>query len=57
MTKHEFLRGMGMGMVAGAALGMAMAPKKRKMNLKKAAGRAIQTVGEAVENISDAMDM
>ena len=32
-------------------------PKKRKMNLKKAAGRAIQSVGEAVENISDAMDM
>ena len=57
MTKHEFLRGMGMGMVAGAALGMAMAPKRRKMNLKKAANKAIHSVGNAMENMTDAMDL
>lgn len=57
MTKHEFMRGMGLGMAAGAALGMALAPKKKKTNLKKAAGRAIKSVGEVVENITDAMDM
>ena len=56
MEQHQFLKGVGIGMAAGAALGMAMAPKK-KTNLKKAAGRAIKTVGEVVENISAAIAM
>lgn len=57
MTKHEFLRGMGMGMVAGAALGMAMAPQRRKMNLKKAANKAMRSMGSAMENITESMDL
>lgn len=56
MTKHEFLRGMGLGMAAGAALGMALAPRRRHMDLKKAASQAVKSVGEAVESLSDAMD-
>ena len=56
MEQHHFLKGMGLGMAAGAALAMAVAPRK-KSNLKKAAGRAIKTVGEVVENISEAIDM
>ena len=44
MTKHAFLEGMGMGIIAGAAIGMAVAakgmqnPDMRRMD-KKAARR------------------
>ena len=37
MKEHDFAKGMGLGMLAGAAAGMLMAPKK-KYNVKKAAG-------------------
>lgn len=57
MTKRAWMRGMGLGLAAGAALGMALSPEKKRKNLKKVAGKAIKSVGEAVENISDAMDM
>lgn len=44
MTKHAFLEGMGMGIIAGAAIGMAVAaksmqsPDMRRMAKKAAAG-------------------
>ncbi len=56
MTRHGFMRGMGLGMAAGAVLAASLVPRK-KTSLKKAAGKAIKSVGEAVENISDAMDL
>ena len=38
MTKHAFLEGMGRGILAGAAIGMAVAAKpKGKMDMQKAA--------------------
>lgn len=51
MSEHEFAKGMGLGMLAGVAMGMAMAPKKR-CNMKKAAGKAIKTVGQVMEDLS-----
>ncbi len=51
MKEHGFLKGMGLGMVAGAALGAAMMPK-RKPNLKRAAGKAMKTVGQVMEDLS-----
>lgn len=54
MKEHEFAKGMTMGVVAGAALGMAMAPR-RKPNIKKAAGKAMKTMGQVMENLSDDM--
>ncbi|WP_294552251.1 hypothetical protein [uncultured Pseudoflavonifractor sp.] len=56
MTKHQFIAGIGMGMVAGAALGMAMTGS-RKREIKRAADKAIKAVGEVVENLSDTMGM
>ncbi|MEQ2444789.1 hypothetical protein WMO64_15125 [Pseudoflavonifractor sp. CLA-AP-H29] len=56
MTKHQFIAGIGMGMVAGAALGMAMTGT-RKREIKRAADKAIKAVGEVVENLSDTMGM
>lgn len=54
MTQHQFLRGVGIGVVAGAAIGMALAPK-RKSALKHTAEKALKTMGEVAENISHAM--
>lgn len=56
MKEHEFAKGMTMGVVAGAALGMAVAPRK-KHNVKKAAGKAMKTMGEVMETLSDEMGL
>lgn len=56
MTKHQFISGIGLGMVAGAALGMAMSTTKKR-EIKRAADKAIKAVGEVVENISENMGM
>lgn len=55
MKNSEFLRGMGLGLMAGATLGFAVAPKKKQSHMKSTAGKAIRAVGDVVEQISDAM--
>jgi hypothetical protein len=47
---------MGMGLLAGTAIGMVGVPH-RKTNVKRTVGKAIKTVGEIVENASDAMGL
>lgn len=54
MKTNGFLKGIGVGMVAGAAVGAALMPKK-KTSLKKAAGRAMKTMGQVMEELSDDM--
>ena len=56
MTKYQFLAGMGLGMAAGAALGMTMSATKKR-NIKRAADKPIKAVGGGGENISDSMGM
>ena len=53
MSNMDFIKGLGAGMVAGATIGMAIAPKRK--NVKCLAGKALKTVGTIVENISDAI--
>ncbi len=50
--EHGFLKGVGLGMMAGAAMGMTMAPKKRN-DLKKTAKKAMKTMGQTMEDISE----
>ena len=54
MKDHEFAKGMGLGVLAGAALGAALMPRK-KHSVKKAAGKAMKTVGQVMENLSEDM--
>ena len=54
MKEHEFAKGMTMGVMAGAALGMVMAPRK-KTNMNKAGGKAMMTWGLVLANRSDDM--
>lgn len=56
MNKNVVLPIAGATMVAGAALSMALMPKK-KPSMQKAAGKAIKAVGEAVENFSGSLKM
>ena len=46
---------MGVGIVAGITLGVAMTPKKA--NMRSTAGKAFKAVGDILENITDAMGM
>ena len=54
MKDHAFVKGMTMGVVTGAAMVAAMMPKKR-VNMKKAAGKAMKAAGQMMEDISETM--
>lgn len=54
MKQHEFAKGMTMGVMAGMAMGVMMMPKK-KNSVKKAAGKAMKTVGQVMEDLSEEM--
>lgn len=51
MNMGSFMKGIGIGMVAGAAVGMMMSPKTKKRMLKSKPVRAIKSIGEAVEDM------
>ena len=51
MEHNHFMRGVGLGMLAGAVVGMMVSPGKKE--LKRTANKAVQAVGNAAENISD----
>ncbi|WP_202621143.1 hypothetical protein [Pseudoflavonifractor sp. 524-17] len=53
MTQHPFLEGIGLGLVAGAALTMAAAPKKNE--LKRKARKAMRSVGDLADDLTDSM--
>lgn len=53
MNNMNFVKGMGVGLMVGSAIGMAVASPKK--NGKKIVGRALKTIGEVVEDVTDAM--
>ncbi len=55
MTRQQFWQGMGIGVVAGTIVGLAIQPRKK--TLKDKASRAMRAMGGAVENLSDSMGM
>lgn len=54
MEHNHFMRGVGLGMLAGAAVGMVVSPGKKE--LKRTANKAVQAVSDAADNISNAMN-
>lgn len=54
MEHSHFLRGVGLGMLAGAVVGMVVSPGKKE--LKQTANKAIQAVGNAADSLSSAME-
>lgn len=53
MEHNHFMRGVGLGMLAGAVVGMMVSPGKKE--LKRTATKAAQAVSSAADNISNAI--
>lgn len=56
MKDHDFAVGMTMGLMAGAAMGIMVTPK-RKRSIQKAADKARKTMGEVMEDLADELGM
>ncbi len=52
---HSFMKGVGVGIVAGTAMAMMISPPDKKKIMHSGAGRAIKAVGDIVETITEAM--
>lgn len=55
MNNTKFLRGMGVGVAVGAAIGIACAPKSGMK--RSTTGKAFKTVTDIMENIADAIGL
>lgn len=53
MSNMDLIKGITIGAVAGATIGMAVVPRRR--SAKSVTGRALKAAGEIMENITDAM--
>ncbi|MBQ8831270.1 MAG: hypothetical protein IJ017_06700 [Oscillospiraceae bacterium] len=54
MTTAGFIKGIVIGAAAGACLGAAVTPKKKKIG-KKMMGKTLKAAGELVENFAGSM--
>lgn len=57
MSSTNFLRGMGMGIAIGTAVGMVMTPKRKHCMKKSPAGKAIRAVTDVMEELTDTMGL
>ena len=55
MSDMRFVRGVCVGLIAGAAVGAALMPRSK--NNKNMAGRALRAAGEVLEQITDAIGL
>ena len=51
MSEHPFLKGVGLGMMAGAAVGAAM--MKKEKDIKQVARQTVKNVGRLAEDAAD----
>ena len=51
MSEHPFIKGVGLGMMAGAAVGAVM--MKQEKQLKRAARRTVKNMGRLAEDAAD----
>lgn len=57
VNSTKFLRGMGMGIAVGTAVGMIMTPKRKHTMKKTAAGKAIRAVTDVMDELTDSMGL
>lgn len=53
VNNMNFVKGIGVGLVVGSAIGMVMAPPKK--NEKTTLGRAVRAMGTVIDSISDSI--
>ena len=56
MSDMRFVRGVCIGMIAGAAVSAAVMPK-RKANRNSVASKAIRAAGEVIDQVSDVLGL
>lgn len=56
MNNGKFLRGMGLGVAVGAAIGLACAPRPA-LPRRSAAGKAVKAVTDWMEQMSDSLGL
>lgn len=57
MNSMNFAKGVGVGLVVGSAIGMAVSGPNKNNKKKNMVSRALKTMGDIVENISDSISM
>lgn len=57
IDRKAILPAIGLSLAAGAALSMALKPKTGIKDMKRKAGKALHSVGEMVEDLSNTMQM
>lgn len=58
MTKHAFLEGMGLGIMAGAAIGMAVTAKSMQSpDVRRMARRAVRRMDQMKSELTDTLGL
>ncbi|NLV86671.1 MAG: hypothetical protein GX025_05570 [Clostridiales bacterium] len=57
MNSTNFVKGIGVGLVLGSAIGMAVPTPIKSTKKKSVVSRALKTMGDIVENIGEAISM
>ena len=58
MTKHAFLEGMGLGVLAGAAIGMAVTAKSMQSpDVRRMARRAVRKMDHMKDDLADTLGL
>ncbi|MCD8088432.1 MAG: hypothetical protein LUE22_07590 [Oscillospiraceae bacterium] len=53
MNKMSFFKGIGVGLMVGSMVGMAAAPRKKKLNI----GKALKSMGDVVDSVAGSMGL
>lgn len=53
----NFAKGVGVGVVVGSAVAMAVVAPQKKTNKKNVVSKALRTMGDVIENIGDSISM
>lgn len=53
MHNMSFIKGMGLGLIAGSVAAMVVTPKKKKMNV----GKTLRSVGEAIDSVAGSIGL
>ena len=55
MDNRKFVTGLGLGMIAGGAIGMMMSPQTRRSDTKKMLSRALKGMGDVIDDVTSAL--
>lgn len=57
MSTMDFIKGIGVGVIAGGTIGIAMTSGKRRHGHSKMKTAAMRTISNVMENVSDVLGM